>query len=149
MLTSPTLPISSSDPLQAATCARMADAYSQLRASLVSLYRRFAADSEDVQHEWVAYLRRADGQVLDALTACVRRGLYEVARALQGEHKAAEISPVFVLSVILDTNGRWVLHGWRGAIPPWHRQECWQGPHAGRAGRAGRAGSTFELLCAP
>ncbi|KAL4458111.1 hypothetical protein ABPG75_012976 [Micractinium tetrahymenae] len=91
---------------QAATCARMGEAYSALRASQVSLYRRFAADSEEVQQEWLAFLRRADAQLLDALTACVRRSLHEVARALQGEHRGAEVSPVFVLSVVLDTNSR-------------------------------------------
>lgn len=86
----------------------MQDAYCQLRASLVSLYRRFAGDSEEVQREWLAFLQRADTQLLDALTACIRRSLHEVARVLQGEHKAAEVPPLFVLNVVLDTNGRQV-----------------------------------------
>lgn len=86
----------------------MSEAYAALRASLVSLHRRFAGDSEEVQAEWLAFLRRADVQLLEALTACVRRSVHEVARALAGEHKGAEVSPVFVLNIILDTNGRWV-----------------------------------------
>ena len=94
--------------VQAAVCARMSEAYTALRASLAALHRRFAGDSEEVQAEWLAFLRRADGQMLEALTACVRRSLHEVARALAGEHRGAEVSPVFVLSIILDTNGRWV-----------------------------------------
>ena len=89
----------------------MSEAYAALRASLVSLHRRFAGDSEEVQAEWLAFLCRADVQLLEALTACVRRSVHEVARALAGEHKGAEVSPVFVLNVILDTNGRWV-GGW-------------------------------------
>lgn len=93
-------------PVQEATAARLADAHSSLRASLVSLWARFAGDSEEVAAEWLAWLRRADQSLLEALTACVRRSLHEVARALQGEHKGAELSPVFVLGVILDTNGR-------------------------------------------
>lgn len=93
-------------PVQEATAARLADAHSSLRASLVSLWARFAGDSEEVAAEWLAWLRRADQSLLEALTACVRRSLHEVARALQGEHKSAELSPVFVLGVILDTNGR-------------------------------------------
>ena len=86
------------------------------------MHAAFAGDSEEVQAEWLAYLRRADGQLLEALTACVRRSLHEMARALSGEHKGGEVSPVFVLSIILDTNGRWV-GGWAG------------GRAGGRAGR--------------
>lgn len=91
---------------QAATRARIAAACSALRARLVCLHRRFAADGEDVQQEWLAFLRRADAQLLEALTACVRRSLHEVAGALQGEQRGAEASPVFVLTVVLDTNMR-------------------------------------------
>jgi hypothetical protein len=84
----------------------MGEAYCRLRVTLVSLYRRFASDTEEVQREWLAFLRRADAQLLEALTACVRRSLHQVVRLLQGEHKGAEVPPAFVLSVILDTNGR-------------------------------------------
>lgn len=94
---------------QAAVSARMGEAYAALRASLVSLYSRFASDGEEVQAEWLAWLRRADAAVLEALTACVRRSLGEVAHALQGSHCSAEVSPVFVVSTILDTNGRHAL----------------------------------------
>lgn len=90
----------------------MAEAHSSLRACLVSLYARFAADGEEAQQEWLAFLRRVDGQLAEALTACVRRSLHEVARALQGEHRGAGVSPVFVVSVVLDTNSRWVGVGW-------------------------------------
>lgn len=45
--------------------------------------------------------------MLEALTAAVRRSLHEVARALNGDRKGSEVPPVFVLSVVLDSN-RWV-----------------------------------------
>lgn len=102
-LACPPLPLSSP---QAATTAQLADAHSSLRACLVSLWARFAGDSEEVAAEWLAWLRRADQSLLEALTTCVRRSLHEVARAVQGEHKGVELSPVFVLGVMLDTNGR-------------------------------------------
>lgn len=98
----------------------MAGACSSLRASLVCLYPRFAADGEEVQQEWLAFLRRADAQLLEALAACVRRSLHEVARALQGEHKGAELSPVFVLLVVLDTNSRW--EGGQGCVCCWAKK---------------------------
>lgn len=98
-------------PPQATVGARMAEAHAALRARLVALYSRFAGDGEEVQAEWLAWLRRGDAALLDALTACVRRSLGEMARALAGDQRgggaaAAEVSPVLTLSVILDTNGR-------------------------------------------
>ena len=125
----------------------MRDVHSQLRGTLVSLYRRFAGDGEEVQHEWLAHLQRADEQLLDALTTCVRRSLHEVARLLQGDGKA-EAAPVFVLSVVLDTNGRqaqvepfpvcWptagTVPGQHASVPQWTAgQQCWVGrqPMAG------------------
>lgn len=111
----------------------MAEAYDVLRSALVSLYRRFAADSEEVQQEWLAFVRRADAALLEALTACVRRSLLEVARALQGGEQrggggggaggaGAEVSPVFVLNVILDTNGRQV--GGAGLLQSQQGMQC-------------------------
>ena len=78
-----------------------------LCASLAALYRRhFAGDSEEVQLEWLTYLRRSEASLQEALGGCVRRSLQEVLRALQGSG-GGEISPLFVLNVVLDvTNGR-------------------------------------------
>ena len=98
--------------VQAEVAARMAAAYTELRASLVALHARFAGDSDDVQREWLAWLRRADATLLEALATCVRRSLAEVARALQSEARgggaaagaAAEVLPVFLLSVSLDAS---------------------------------------------
>lgn len=116
LLMCPFFPRPAHFPPQAATTATLADVHSRLQSTLVSLWARFACDSEEVAAEWLAWLRRADQSLLDALTACVRRSLHEVARALQGDHKGAELSPVFVLGVILDTNGRWAgSEGW-GAL---------------------------------
>ena len=58
--------------------------------------------------------------MLEALTAAVRRSLHEVVRALVGEKKGAEVPPVFVLQVVLETNDRCgglgrVGGGWGGA----------------------------------
>lgn len=49
--------------------------------------------------------------MLEALTGAVRRSLHEVVRALVGEKKGAEVPPVFVLSVVLENNSRWVGDG--------------------------------------
>ena len=125
-------PVHSSPARQAGTTARLAEAHSALRASLVSLWARFAGDSEEVAAEWLAWLRRADAALLEGLTACVRRSLHEVARALQGEHKGTELSPVFVLGVYLDTgNGRW---GRAGSKPSGVGR---QGAAVGSGSRAG------------
>ena len=93
---------------------RLGEAHGQLCTALVALHARFASDSEEVQLEWLAYLRRADAAVLESLAACVRRSLLELVRALQGGHKGEDAgSPMFVLNVILDTtNGRWAWWGW-------------------------------------
>lgn len=88
--------------------ARMEDAHARLCVSLVALHARFAGDGAEVQAEWLAFLQRADAALLEALTACLRRSLHEVARVLQGDSKRADaVSPTLALSVILDTNGRW------------------------------------------
>ena len=82
----------------------LAEAYIRLQDRLVAEYSCFAGDSNDVQHEWLAHLQHMDAQILEAITVMVRRSLHEMARALQRERKASEVPPLFVLSLVLDTN---------------------------------------------
>ncbi|GAB4820450.1 hypothetical protein N2152v2_007496 [Parachlorella kessleri] len=91
---------------QEAARAKLLAEHARVKAALVSLYRCLSKDSEEVQHEWLHFLQRVDAQVLEALTACVRRSLTEVVRALNGDKKGVEVPPVFVMQVVLESNNR-------------------------------------------
>ncbi|KAK9909936.1 hypothetical protein WJX75_009720 [Coccomyxa subellipsoidea] len=65
----------------------------------------FAADSAEVQREWLRYTEKVDDNVEEALRAAVRRSLSRLARLLLGDKKA-DVQPLFAVRLSLEKSGR-------------------------------------------
>lgn len=80
---------------------RFESAYNAIRTILQQVYQVFSKDSEEVQQEWLNYIRRVDRMVEESLRQSVRRSLLELSRVINGDKKT-EVVPVFNMTVVLD-----------------------------------------------
>lgn len=87
-------------------------AHKDITDILAGIYKFFAADSEEVQREWVRFTQKIDRQIETALRYTVKKSLQELAKALNGESKGrrtvedADIPPILRVTAVLEKNNR-------------------------------------------
>lgn len=73
---------------------QLTEALAGIQQALAEMHAIFAADSEEVQREWVRFTARVDKKVEGVLHHAVKRSLQELNRLLNGDSKT-EVLPVF------------------------------------------------------
>ena len=95
---------------QAERIAEAGESFTTCRAQMDATLKKtwktiFNRDSRFVQNQWRLLLRRVDAQILTSLRLAVKNALRDVSRALHGDAKTKEVTPLFGIAAVLSNTG--------------------------------------------
>ena len=95
---------------QAERIAEAGESFTTCRAQMDATLKKtwktiFNRDSRFVQNQWRLLLRRVDAQILTSLRLAVKNALRDVSRALHGDAKTKEVTPLFGVAAVLSNTG--------------------------------------------
>lgn len=69
------------------------------------IHQYFATDSEDIQKEWRAFVGKVQGKIESSLHTTVKRSLYRISTAINGDKRNQDtsINPIFSVNLVLES----------------------------------------------
>lgn len=81
------------------------DCHERIKAKIEGVSEQFCNSDEEIQEEWQHHVSNIDNRILDSLLQCVKTSLLEFSIVINGQCRADETNPIFIIWVHLK-NGR-------------------------------------------